>query len=254
MNPFEIMELKKKSFTKKEYVIYELMLTHVDSVIRDSMTTLAETFKVSQPTITRFCQKLGYDGFNEFKFDVYRHQKEVLVHGQDNSTSLLELYSSLIMQIDLALPRQKGLEIAEKITKAKHVYVTGTHKSFLSAKMLQYNLFKLSIPAIPIQADERQELKHVVSKDDLLVVFSTEGDSCKEMLDEYVKSQTIQTMLITMNDKTMYKNKVDTFVWLPNSKNQSHTLYLENQVIFMVFIDLLTSYIAGVLNVSEIEK
>ena len=50
--------------------------------------------------------------------------------------------------------------------------------------------------------------------------------------------------LITMSDKHSMRNKVDHVIWLPNYKNQGYPQYLESQVVFMVFVDLLTSHIA----------
>lgn len=49
---------------------------------------------------------------------------------------------------------------------------------------------------------------------------------------------------ITMNDKLSIKKYCDNFVWLPSSSNQHFDCYLESQIIFFVYIDLLTSEIA----------
>ena len=76
MNPFEKIELKKDTFTKKEMIVYNILQKNTDLILRGSITSLAKDYQVSQSTITRFCQKIGYDGFNEFKFDVFRSEKQ----------------------------------------------------------------------------------------------------------------------------------------------------------------------------------
>ena len=76
MNPFEKIELKKDTFTKKEMIVYNILQKNPDLILRGSITSLAKDYQVSQSTITRFCQKIGYDGFNEFKFDVFRSEKQ----------------------------------------------------------------------------------------------------------------------------------------------------------------------------------
>lgn len=47
-----------------------------------------------------------------------------------------------------------------------------------------------------------------------------------------------------MNDKLSIKKYCDNFVWLSSSSNQHFDCYLESQIIFFVYIDLLTSEIA----------
>ena len=51
-------------------------------------------------------------------------------------------------------------------------------------------------------------------------------------------------VLITMSRKNPLNAKVNQVVWLPNYQNQNYSQYLETQVSFMVFIDLLTSALA----------
>lgn len=46
-----------------------------------------------------------------------------------------------------------------------------------------------------------------------------------------------------MNDKLSLKKLSDNYVWLPSSTNQGFEVYLENQIIFFLYVDLLTSEI-----------
>ena len=62
MNPFEQMQIKQGAFTATDQQVYEAFINNVDAVLRASATSLAEDFGISQPAITRFCQKLGYRG------------------------------------------------------------------------------------------------------------------------------------------------------------------------------------------------
>lgn len=248
MNPFEIMEIKKNSFTKKELLIYEYFKNDSYQVIRGNITSLAEMFKVSQPTITRFCQKLGYSGFNDFMFDIYRYQKQSLIIKKESDNvdfhyPSLDAYTKLIHQLDLSLNYKQIQKLAKHIVKARRVIITGMHKSYLSAKLCQYNLIKFSLDCFSFSNDDRQEIQHLVTKDDLVIIFSAQAESCREFIN-YIKDKNVPIALITMNDKATHRNVATHFVWLPNSKNQDFEEYLENQVIFSLFIDILTSFVA----------
>jgi DNA-binding MurR/RpiR family transcriptional regulator len=56
------------SLTKIEKKIARYILNHQNEVLYNSITLFAKKIGTSAPTITRFCQSLGFKGFSEFKF------------------------------------------------------------------------------------------------------------------------------------------------------------------------------------------
>lgn len=247
MNPYEIMKLKEHTFTKKEKIIYEYIINNSDQVIRGSIVQLAEEFKVSQPTITRFCQKLGFEGFNDFMFNIYRFQKQDLLTTQgENETHrfpVLGVYQQLLDRLDISLSNEELESLSNNIFNARRVFSFGMHKSRLSAELFRYNMIKFSINCSSFSNDDAQELVHIANEKDLVVIFSAQGESVKEHVKRLI-SQNIPVALISMNDKCPYKSQLTHFIWLPNSKNQNLKAYTENGVIFSVFIDVLTSFLA----------
>ena len=246
MNPFEKMELKKETFTKKEMIIYNLLHNDLEVILRSSATDLSKNYHVSQATITRFCQKLGYDGFNEFKFDVFRYQKQ----GSDSflqDDNSLDIYIRLINIIKQSIDYEKMGQLVDDIIRAESVYISGFHKSSLPAKMLQYNLFKLHKKAIVLHNDELHELAQIIHKDDIFIFFTNRGNGLiqnKSMIKDLKQEINFSLALVTMNDKLSIKKFCDHYIWLPSSTNQSFDQYLENQIVFFIYIDLLTSMIA----------
>ena len=248
MNPYELIELKKSSFTKTDLHIVELVEQNADAIFRNAtITNLAKEYDISQASLTRFIQKLGYPNYNEFKFDIYRCEKQSLTT-QGNKESILEAYSALILQMQNVIKEEELVQIAKEIAKARTVVTIGMHKSFLPAQSLQYNLLKLAKHATAFSNDDRHEIKHFITQDDIMILFSAEGNSAKEFIDDY-KEKDVPIILVTMNDKTPIRKYAKHVIWLPNSRNQNMHKYLENQVFFLVFADLLTSYVA-----KEIQK
>lgn len=242
MDPFEQMELRKNSFTKKEKIIYELILKNTDEISRKSVTEIAEFMNVSQATITRFCQKLGYKGYNDFKFNVYRYQKQSTID-QSNS-NIFETYSKLILNLQSVIDNDKLRALALDISKAKNIIVLGVHKSELPARLLTINLHKLSKHATFIPLSELQDLEYFVEKDDLVVMFSVKGESMRPYTNELIKRKAARFAMITMNDKNPMKEKFKHFIWLPFIDRENSPVYVENQVFFIIYVDILTSYIA----------
>jgi RpiR family transcriptional regulator, carbohydrate utilization regulator len=65
-----IIEQSRASLRKSERRVADYILAHPNQVIRTSLADLAVAIGVSQPTIIRFCQAIGCEGFREFKLNL----------------------------------------------------------------------------------------------------------------------------------------------------------------------------------------
>lgn len=246
MNPFVQMEQNKNDYTKKELIVYNLFVNHVDEVLRNPLSTLAEDYNISQSTITRFCQKLGYQGYSDFKFDFYRYQKKSIEVSIDHGLSVTQLYAKLILLLDTSVNDKQLQTFSESILAARSVIIAGQHKSTLPARMLQINLMKLGINAHSVESDIYQEVPSFITDADLLIVFSVEGLSCKPLISS-VAEKKVNIALVTMNNRNSQKNLLAHYFYLPSSKNQQYEKYLESQIINLVFVDMVTARVASIL-------
>ncbi|MET3574976.1 MurR/RpiR family transcriptional regulator [Bhargavaea ullalensis] len=68
IRPSIVMEQHKHSFTKSENKIYQYILDNPKQVIYHSLTEFSDASGVAEATVLRFLRKLGYKGFQDFKF------------------------------------------------------------------------------------------------------------------------------------------------------------------------------------------
>lgn len=61
-------EIQIKEFTTSEMKIYQYMIGHETLIPYMSIRDLADALDISTTSILRFCKKLGYEGFKEFKY------------------------------------------------------------------------------------------------------------------------------------------------------------------------------------------
>lgn len=245
MNPFELMELKKSSLTKAETEVYRIFTENVDDILRETATSMAEKYSISQPAITRFCQKLGYQGYNDFKYDLYKHHKDT--HGGQSMGSIIDYYCKLIHLVPGAVSEEVFSALAKQIAASRFIAVCGFHKSSLPAQLLDINLGKIGLLSSFVQQDHTMQLPQRLSKDDTVIFFSITSVIFRDVVEsicEMPEGTQPATILITQNDKHPIRNKVDRVVWLPNYRNQGYPQYLESQVVPMIFVDILTNYIA----------
>ena len=60
----------RKTMGAAELRVADFVSSHSDQVIRMSMAELSRKAEVSDPTIMRFCRRLGYEGYQDFKLNL----------------------------------------------------------------------------------------------------------------------------------------------------------------------------------------
>ena len=137
---------------------------------------------------------------------------------------------------------------ASDIVKAHSIIILGMHKSALPAKLLQYNLFKYGKKAIFLDyGDIVNDFQQLVSEGDMVIIYTNRGNvlgSINSTLKDLIKKVSFNLSIITMNDKLSIKKHTQNYIWLPSTINQGFQNYLENQVVFFIYTDILTSEIA----------
>lgn len=244
MNPFEQMQLKQSSYTSTDRQVHDVIVNNIDAVLRGSATSLAEDFGISQPAITRFCKKLGYHGFSDFKIAVYQHHKSAAM--TDSPSTVIDYYCSLLRLVPGAMEQAETPQFIDRLLNSRLVTSTGFHKSALPAQLLNLNLIKFGLATSFIPYDQLAP-EQMLTERDTLVIFSATSKvykECVESIRELDPARRPYVVLVTMNAKNPLRNKVDQVIWLPNYQNQNYAQYLESQIVFMVFVDLLTNAIA----------
>lgn len=84
-----------KNLSQSELYILHYVYDHPDEVIDMSIQELAKAVAFSSATILRFCKKLNFSGFAEFKFALKQQNKEIAnlkkpISSMDSITSLYD--------------------------------------------------------------------------------------------------------------------------------------------------------------------
>lgn len=103
----------RPSFTKSEQKVAEIVLSQTESVIYSSVIDLAEKADVGETTVLRFCRKIGFRSYQEFKLALAQE----LVHPVKN------LHGEVTEEDSLAT-------IAQKVT-ATNVQAVGDTSSLI---------------------------------------------------------------------------------------------------------------------------
>ena len=123
------------------------------------ISALSQRVGVSDNTVIKFCNHLGYEKFTEFKkeFTSYAHS-ELLIYNKiggetapvsegDNVWSMIQNDAIASLQETLSDPQNHSslTELLARMEKAKHIYVTGGRLSGIAAAMLANKLRYLNL-------------------------------------------------------------------------------------------------------------
>ncbi|MDI4669329.1 SIS domain-containing protein [Pseudoalteromonas shioyasakiensis] len=188
MSTFVKIKALRQSLSSSEAKLADFTLNSANAIRNLSSVELAKVVGVSQSSVVKFSQKLGYKGFPAFKLAVIDalndESSEPKLHGKITLNDSLEQIAEKLLSSKLAvLTETKNLNEAPAVEKAvellksaKRILICGLGGSALVAKDFSYKLQKLGMPAIA-EPDGHAQLAYVAtfSKGDLVIAISESG-------------------------------------------------------------------------------
>lgn len=247
MDPLNRILIHSKEFTETEKKIADKICDDPTDVIRDTIVTVSTKMKVSKSALLRFCQKIGYEGYSEFKYELTRfmNASEEEVSGN----SYIKWIQDSLNDLDNKTLLKSVQEIATLILQSKKIRIFGINETGLSAKQLYYRLLSLGIDSTPIVESEIMHFyPNIGDEQDLHIFFSLSATT------EVIKNTLIKSfdkkkkiILITQNTKCKYSDKVDVNIVLPTINPTDKRRFVDSQMINFVFIELLINTISNTL-------
>lgn len=219
------IEALNGAYTKSEEKIKSYLLSDLLNVIHLSVTELAEEIGVGETTIVRFCKKLGYKGYQDFKLAIA--QDDTIRKRDEKISERLSdmVYHNLLAVLEDTLHLMDQNLINESIrliSESKYVYFIGIGSSGITAIEAYGKFFRLS-PKFHYFTDSHFQMMaaQIMTEDDLLIVFSLSG-STKEIVDtvKEAKKKGCRVIAIT-NFKKSPITKYSDIVLLSSFKGDS---------------------------------
>lgn len=242
------VQMNKSLLTKNELKACEAICRDFTQVQTLSLNELSERIGVTKTTILRFCQKLGYSGYSEFRYDVIRGVNQ---HPEDKAPAETRMerienaYSRTIQLIHNSVSEAQIKKLIDTASKCRKVYVAGEVNSAVSALQLRYSLlmFGIDVTLLPSSADVKV-MDLTVNKNDLIILYTVSGKSGIAAEVKALKQNSrIKTCLITMNAKMTEEEWCDACIVLPSLAVSSKSV-LEDVPIFSVFNEILVYYVS----------
>lgn len=255
---YKLAEIANLSFRDSlDYIIAKEMLQHIEQIPSMSIDKIADICITSTASITRFCQKIGYESFKELKYSIDQEYVSNTIgeHSKKNDICLNKAILNTKIKFDylinnslLVIEKSKIEILIEKIVNNERIAIfCASHE--ISAVILFQALLKKYHKKVDVIIcnTEVDKMEYVLENIDV-VLFLTYGGRWmrrSHKLINKILSTDIDNVVICLNDVAIRNYKFDTkikfelspelegshfefFVFLFSVMSDAIVLYYEN--------------------------
>lgn len=232
MDVFDEIELHKDALTPAEEAVCRIVQEHPDAILGCTSNELARRYGVSQSAVSRFCQKLGFAGYGEFRMELHKTLTLRSFGGDAEPEDRISCLTRLMQAVSDAVGPETFASFYGRMEKARNVYVFGAGQSSIPARMLAGRLLEDSVAARYVALGYETEALHCMSDQDEVVIFSAKNDTFRQLLTTAATIEDARRPHITLiatTAKHPSRKHVDDVIVLPTWSDLKLPLYLEPQ-------------------------
>ncbi len=198
-----IMAIKDVATKADKKLIDGLSKMDAKELIYLSITELSVKLNVAEATIVRFCKKLGYRGFQDFKLVLSKELGTIDYYRQDTIVQRVAMQmADAIVETSRNVDYSTYLEIAKLIIGARTIGAFGVGNSFIAALEIGNVLSRIGINVM-VNADPHIQSTTASSMKtgDVAILISVSG-ATKDIIDvaELAKKNGATTVVISCYD------------------------------------------------------
>lgn len=203
-----------------------------------NLTDLAHKVASSNSTIIRLTQKLGFQGFSQFKYETDRLLSQTVYIKEKD---LLGQYKNFF-QNSLDLITLETLEyFAQKIKQANNLFLIGVGLTKPIAEYMSKRLYQLNRPSMYIYESHMLDLlPQLIKSDDLVIFMSMSGETKSLTVSATKVKQKGGTILSITNSPSNSLNKIaNRSIASGVPTNVFHNYDITSRAFLMIHADLI---------------
>ena len=252
MNIWEKMKACESELTPKELEVYRLLQEHTTLFSTSTASNLAMRFGFAQSALSRFCQKVGYEGFSDFRLDLaiasatQGIDRTVSGEPHDFGHNFIDLVNMVLETV----PENQLNFLAQRIAHAPNIYTTGTSASNVPAHLLSLRLLVFGLHSNLIQPGFEIETMRIIRPTDVVILFSAENPTHRDFL-SFVSEMPAQKrpyiVLVSNTQHHPLRRKVNEVIVLPHSSQDRYPNRLDVSISQMVFSYMLVAQVRQII-------
>ncbi|NBH83191.1 MurR/RpiR family transcriptional regulator [bacterium C-53] len=215
------IQLLYNQLTKTEKKIADYIMKNTNQVLFMSITELADSCKVAEASVYRFCRTIGVKGYQEFKMKLSLSMSVDEVKDTENApmgdavqdlkNSILENHINALKETYRLLKWEEVEKIVGMMERAKHIYFFGIGDSLLTAMEARNKFLRIMNKVICMEDPHMQAMTASMSGPDDLVFLVSYSGATKDVVyvAEILKEAGAKAVAITRFLKSPLMNHVD---------------------------------------------
>lgn len=170
-------------FTKAEKKVADFVINNQQQVIYMSISDLADSCKVGDTSVYRFCRTMNLQGYQEFKMKLSLSQSTVIAEEKTDTNAsknmaetVMNLNISAIKETYTLLNMEEFEKVLHMFEKAKRVYFFGIGDSLLTAQGACNKFLRITNKVTCVTDSHMQAMSaSTASPEDLFIIVSYSG-------------------------------------------------------------------------------
>lgn len=173
-----------------ELGVYNYVMTHRDEVMHMKIRQLAANAHVSTTTVLRFCTKMGYEGYSDFKLQLKIEKENKALNNLSKRDDELQDFFKLVRKQEF---QHNLLACAQMFQKVPRLFFFGMGSSGMMAQYGARLFSTVGIDTLNIE-DSFYPLPETANESTILIVLSVSGET--EMMLQLVSRLKAKGVLI----------------------------------------------------------
>ena len=245
MNIWKLMAEYEDDYSPKEKKVYELIKKEPYVFVSSTAMEIADRYNISQSSISRFCKRLGFEGFSDFRMSLIVSTKSASSEDTQKIPAYEEVLADYLKVIAQSLD-QKQLDIlVDKINKSRTVYTSGYGISDIAAAYMAYHLTIMNVRSSHMLPSYELEKLHTIDNNDVLFLFSSSNPSHQDLF-QFLKERPQENwpwiVLICLNKNHPFKKYASQTIILPDQNLINSPYFINTSIPQLDFIQIFANY------------
>lgn len=239
------------SLTKAEKKVADAVLNSPDDALMATVTDLAERAGVGETSVIRFCRKLGFRGYHEFKLSIAQDLVNVPSYSNEEikpDDDVLTIARKITAKNEMMLKNTLDLVNAEQLKQAVErmlaadkIYVYGVGSSGITALDLHYRLMRIGMNVEAHRDSHIIAMSASLAKSSELVFGISTSGSTKDLVDplKIAKANGAATICLTSHMRSPITAHADTVLLVPSREMPTEGGSLSTKIMQIHLLDIL---------------
>ena len=249
------IENSLSTLSKSERKVAEYVLENAKSIIDQNIAQISSAISVSEPTIIRFCRRLGFTGYKDFKLKLAQTMSQPNHHllsdiSEDDTPlnigqKLIDRAISSLSQTRSTLNGDNLNEAVIALRKASRIEFYGQGGSGIVASDAQQKFFRLGTPTVAYSDPYIHSVSATLLDSECVVVAVSRSGTSKDLLKSILlaKQAGATTIAITASGSAL-ANVSDITLHIDVKEDSDYYAPIKSRMSQLVILDTLAIAVA----------